>query len=165
MFGNKGIVQRCQWHKRENVVSYLPKTQQARIRKELQDAYGKPTYQEALAALMVIRKKLLLINKSAVASLDEGLEETLTLHRLDMIEELGTSFKTTNCAESFNRQLQIYTGRVAKWKTSDQRQRWFASAALEIEPRLNKVKGHKYLRMLRDVMRNKNSEIKLKLAA
>jgi len=31
---------------------------------------------------------------------DEGLEETLTLHRLGFFEELGKSLKATNCIES-----------------------------------------------------------------
>jgi len=29
VFGTQALVQRCQWHKRENVVRYQPKTQQA----------------------------------------------------------------------------------------------------------------------------------------
>ncbi len=39
-------------------------------------------------------------NQSAAASLEEGLEETLTLHRLGVYGVLGRSFKTTNCLES-----------------------------------------------------------------
>jgi putative transposase len=41
VFGRHAIVQRCQWHKRENVVSYLPKNAQERARKKLQSAYNK----------------------------------------------------------------------------------------------------------------------------
>jgi len=112
IFGKKAMIQRCQWHKRENVMSYLPKMHKSRMRKKLQKAYQKPIYKDARAALEVIRKELKLMNESAARSLDEGLEETLTLHKLDMFKELGRSFKTTNCIESFNRQLEIYTGRV-----------------------------------------------------
>lgn len=32
-------VHRCQWHKRENVVSYLPEAERSRIRRKLQKAY------------------------------------------------------------------------------------------------------------------------------
>ncbi len=46
-FGNRALVQRCQWHKRENVVSYLSKTEQAAWRKRLQRAYQRPEYNEA----------------------------------------------------------------------------------------------------------------------
>jgi hypothetical protein len=66
--------------------------------------------------------------------LDEGLEETLTLHHLGVFSELGVSFKTTNCIESLNSLIGQYTGRVKSWKNSDQRQRWVASALLEVEP-------------------------------
>ncbi len=165
IFGKKAIIQRCQWHKRENVVSYLPKIHQKRMRKKLQDAYNQPTYTKAKASLVAIRKELKLMNLSAANSLDEGLEETLTLHKLDMFKEIGTSFKTTNCIESFNRQLEIYTGRVCYWKNSNQRQRWFASATLEIEPRLNRVRGHKHLPLLRKVMRMKGEKINDRKAA
>lgn len=93
-----------------------------------------------------------ILNKSAVASLDEGFEETLTLHRLNLFDKLGVSFKTTNCIENVNKLLGKYTKRVTRWQNSDQRQRWFGSALLEIEPRLKKVKGYKYLRELRIAM-------------
>ena len=155
--GSKAIIQRCQWHKRENVVKYLPKGQQLRMRKKLQDAYQCPKYVDARAALLLVRKELKLMNESAAKSLDEGLEETLTLHRLDLFAELGRSFKTTNCIENLNKQIELYTGRVCVWKTSFQRQRWLASAIMEIEPGLNKVSGAKYLRVLREQMKRLNS--------
>jgi transposase-like protein len=128
VFGSKAIIQRCQWHKRENVVSYLNKDLAARFRAKLQAAYEQPTYEKAKAKLMLIRKELSLINQSAVASLDEGLEETLTLHRLGVLKQLGRSFKTTNCIEALNRQIEIRTSRVSYWKNREQRQRWIAMA-------------------------------------
>ncbi len=73
-------VQRCQWHKRENVVSYLPQSQRPRIRRKLQQAYDRDTYEAAKAALNALKPELRLMNASALASLEEGLEETLTLH-------------------------------------------------------------------------------------
>jgi|GEM_PF-5368172 len=51
--GDKAIIQRCQRHKRENIVKYLPKGQQGRMRRKLQEAYQKPKYAEAKAALGV----------------------------------------------------------------------------------------------------------------
>ena len=52
-----------------------------------------------------------------------GIKEALTLHRLGMFGKLGRSFKTTNCLESVNRQLGMYTGRVCRWRNSNMRQR------------------------------------------
>ena len=39
VFGKQALVQRCQWHKRENVIAYLPKSQQEIFRRKLQKAY------------------------------------------------------------------------------------------------------------------------------
>jgi putative transposase len=152
VFGARAVVQRCQWHKRENVVTYLPKTQQATWRRTLQAAYEQPTYEQAKAALLTLRKELRLLNTSAAASLDEGFEDTLTLHRLGLFQALGVSLKTTNCLESLNAQLGQVTDKVDHWRTSDQKQRWVASALLTIEPRLRRIKGFRHLPLLRTAL-------------
>jgi len=144
-FRKRAAVQRCTWHKRENVVSYLPKSQQASWRRRLQRAYDRPTYAEAKAALMVLHRELEEKNQSAAASLAEGMEETLTLHRLGVYPILGLSFKTTNCLESTNALIEEMCAKVDSWKNSSQRQRWLATALLDIEPRLRRVRGHRYL--------------------
>ena len=160
VLGEKAIIQRCQWHKRENVVSYLPKKHQATFRRKLQAAYEAPTYNAAKKKLQSIRNELKLINESAASSLDEGLEETLTLHRLGLFKQLGRSFKSTNCIENLNRQIEAYLKRVCRWHNSNQRRRWIASALIEISPRLNKVCGHKSLLLLREKMKNFDAELK-----
>jgi len=134
------------------VVSYLAKGDQGKIRRKLQAAYEKPTYAEASMALDSIRKELLLINRSAAASLEEGLKETLTLHRLGLFEELGVSFKTTNVIESIQARLGQYTDKVDYWKNSEQKQRWVAAALSDLEPRPRRVKGMGHLATLRERM-------------
>jgi len=151
-FGTQAVVQRCQWHKRENVVAYLPKGQQATWRRKLQQAYERPSYAEAKAALLRCRQELRLLNESAVTSLDEGFEETLTLHRLGVFGALGTSLKTTNCLESINALVERRTGKVTSWRTSDQKHRWLAGALLDIEPRLRRIRGHRSLPLLRSAL-------------
>ncbi len=149
VFGCQAVVQRCQWHKRRNVVAYLPKGQQEAWRRRLQQAYERPTYADARTALLELRRELRLVNRSAAASLEEGLEETLTLHRLGVFGLLGRSLKTTNCLESLNAQLGQLTDKVDRWRTSEQKHRWVASALLEIEPRLRRIKGYRHLSQLR----------------
>ena len=152
VFGRYGIVQRCQWHKRENVVSYLPKGMQATVRQKLQSAYCKETYEEVKAALKAIRAELSVINESAVKSLDEGLEESLTVYRLGLHEALRRSFTTTNTIESVMAQIGQKTDKVDHWRNSNQKQRWIAASLLFIERRLNKVNGYRYLSHLREAM-------------
>jgi transposase-like protein len=153
VFGPAAQVQRCQWHKRENVVRHLPRGEQATWRRKLQAAYGKPTYAQARATLRRLEAELKLVNLSAAKSLAEGLEETLTLHRLGLFAELGGSFKTTNPLESIMAQVEQRTAKVDHWRTSEQKQRWCAAALLLIEPRLRKVKGYRHLPRLAEALR------------
>ena len=145
-------VQRCQYHKRQNVVSYLPKSEQARIRRKMEAAYGKPTYAAAKAALDALKPGLKLMNQSALSSLEKGFEETLTLHRLGLMPMLKDSFRTTNCIENVNSLLAQLTHNVRRWTNSSQRHRWVATARLDIEPRLRRVRGFHHLPMLRKAM-------------
>ena len=152
-FKGYALIQRCQWHKRENVMKYLSRGRQCEFRQKLTVAYNEPSYPKAKEALLKIRKELLMINQSAVASLDEGLEETLTLHRLGLFDKLGVSFKTTNVIESINARIGQFTDKVDRWKNSDQKQRWVAASLLDIEPRLRKVKGMRYLPLLKEAIK------------
>ena len=131
------------------MASYLPKRQQASWRRRLQQAYEQPTYAEAKGDLLRIRQELRLLNASAVASLEEGMEEALALHRLGLFPQLGLSLKTTNCLESLMAQVGQRTDQVDRWRNSDQKQRWVASALLDIEPRLHRIKGYRHLPTLR----------------
>ncbi len=152
VFSGHACVQRCQYHKRKNVESYLPKGEQARIRRKMETAYAQPTYEAAKKALMALKPELKLMNQSALSSLEEGMEETLTLHRLDLMSTLGTSFRTTNCIENVNSLLQQLTHNVRRWTNSSQRHRWVATALLDIEPRLRRIKGYRHLPMLRQAI-------------
>ena len=158
VFSGYALIQRCQWHKRENVLSYLSKSDQSRIRRKLQKAYDQDTCEQARADLLAIRTQLDDLNVSAARSLDEGLEETLTLHRLGMMPYLKQSFRTTNCIESLNSQVADRTRNVKRWTTANQRHRWLAAALMDIEPHLRTVKGFRYLPMLRQAIQQ---ELKL----
>ena len=156
VLSEEAVIQRCQWHKRENILRYLDKSHQSNFRRKLQSAYEQPTYEAAKKKLNLIKRELAILNQSAVRSLEEGMEETLTLHRLGMFPKLGISLKTTNCIENIMRQVGIYTDRVSYWKNSDQRQRWVGTALQEIEPKLRIVRGYRHLKELREAMKNLN---------
>jgi len=157
-FGKYAITQRCTWHKRENVVSYLPKEKQDHYRSKLQRAYLEPEYETTKIRLYEIRDELYKINRSAANSLTEGLEETLTLHRLGLVEELGKSLLTTNIIESLNSQLGSYVRKVKYWSSSEMRARWVATSLLQIEKRMRKINNYKKLNLLRVAIK---SELKL----
>ena len=118
----------------------------------MQQAYQEPTCEGARSRLRRIQKELSLLNQSAARSVDEGLEETLTLHRLGLFTKLGRSLKTTNCIESVMSLVDQKTSKVDYWRNSNQIQRWLATALLDIEPRLSRISGYKYLPHLRDAI-------------
>ena len=148
-FRDRALVHRGQWHKRETVVSYLAKRAQAFWRQRLQRADNRPEYDEARAALETLHRELADRNQSAARSLAEGLDETLTLHRLGLYGTLGRSLKTTHCLESVNARVEERCAKVDHWQNSSQRHRWLATALLDIEPRLRTLMGYRHLPKLR----------------
>ena len=154
VFGSYAVIQRCQWHKRENVISYLKDTKQDHYKKRINKAYRVDNYLEAKRNLTEIIEDLKIENLGASRSLLEGLEETLTLNRLNLIEYFGRSFSTTNCIENLNSQIMKYLRKVKYWQTSTQRYRWVACALLEIEQRMKKVHNYKYLNEMREKLQS-----------
>ncbi len=125
-----------------------------RVRK-LQAAYAHPLYADAKRALVKLIAELTKVNVSAARSLDEGLEETLTLHRLDVVDALSLSFKTTNLIETIMARVEATTLRVDRWRTSDQKLRWCAAALLAVEPRLRLIKNYRQLPLLERALAGK----------
>jgi transposase-like protein len=146
------LIQRCQQHKKENVVSYLAKERQKTWRIKMNQAYGTASYEQAVQTLGRLHKELAVINPSAAASLHEGLRETLTLHRLGLQDELY-SLASTNGIESLLSNLGQYTDKVDRWRNGRHIQEWAATGLLQIEPRLRKVMGYRYLPLLRERLR------------
>ena len=112
--------------------------------------YSSDDYEEARTLIKQIVADLKTDNLSASRSMEEGMDETLTLHRLGLIEDFRRSFATTNCIENLNSQIEKYLRKVKNWKTSSQRYRWVASALLDIEHRMRKVNNYSKLSMMRE---------------
>jgi len=139
IFNGYAVIQRCLWHKRENVLNYLNENKQDHYRRRINQAYRSDDYDQARKLIKEIINDLKSDNLSASRSMEEGLEETLTLHRLGLIENFRRSFATTNCIENLNSQIEKYLRKVKYWKTSTQKYRWVASALLDIENRMRRV--------------------------
>lgn len=148
VFGEEVEVQRCQLHKRRNVKEHLPPEHRGAIDARIRAAYGMMDYGEAKASLERTVEYLERLNPSAARSLREGLEETLTLHRLGVPEVLRRSLCSTNLLESGFASTRDFTGRVKRWRGGDHVQRWAAAALLEGEKRWRRVRGYKYLPLL-----------------
>jgi hypothetical protein len=95
---------------------------------------------------------LRLLNESAAASLAEGLEETLTPHRLNVVPELVVSLKTKNLIESVIARLEAKIHRVMRWRTSDQKLRWCASALTAMQRQYRRAKAYRHLPLLKKAL-------------
>jgi transposase-like protein len=157
VFGERVPIQRGQWHKREHVLSDLPKTHHARWRRQLQAAEAKAPYGEARHALRPLVKEREPHNGSAARSLEAGLDETLTLPCVEMFTKLGISVKTTNLIERVMARVEAQTHRITRWRTSDQKQRWCAATLHDIEKQFRKVQGHQPLALLHAALGGKLS--------
>ena len=107
----------------------------------------------AKRALQQLVAELATRNASAARRLEEGLEETLTLHRLGVFAELGTSFKTTNLIEGVMARVEAKTHRVGRWRTSDQKPRGCAATLIHSETTFRRVKGDTHRAWLHATLR------------
>jgi transposase-like protein len=121
-------------------------------------------YAEAKAELETVVRYLDELNPSAARSLEEGLEETLTVHRLGLPDLLRSSLNTTNIIESSLSRVDQMLKRVKRWNGGDHVQRWVASALLHAEKRFRKVRGFRDMDVLIRVLSRKTSDQK-KVAA
>lgn len=152
-FGMCAVIQRCRWHKGENVASYLDESQKVLVRIRMKNAYAKTTYDDAKKELLKLHAELSLVNESAAGSLAEGLEETLTLHKLGLSPELAKHLGTTNQIESAMSQMGQFTDKVDRWQNSNQILRWTAASLLDLEPRLRRIRGFRHLTKLKSMLK------------
>ena len=152
-FGELVQVQRCHQHKSENVKSYLPKEYHSEYDRKMRAAWGMRDYDEAQKALRSVVRELQRINIHAAESLEEGFEETLTLHRLGLPPVLRVSFATTNIIESSFSYVRRVLRNVKRWQTNTtQAQRWIAAASLQMQKRFRRIRGYKSMTVLRAVL-------------
>jgi transposase-like protein len=150
VLGEQAEVQRCQIHKMRNVIDHLPEGCRADWRRRLRNAYALTDYAAARAELEKLWRQLVEINPSAARSLEEGMEETLTLHRLGVSPLLRRTLRSTNVIESCLSTVRHVTRNVKRWQGGDHIARWAAAGLLEAEKKFRKVKGYRELEVLRN---------------
>jgi transposase-like protein len=146
--GESAPIQRCQVHKRRNVLDHLTDEQKPAVARKLNAAYALEEYAAAREALNGLHHELMHLNPSAARSLGEGLEETLTVHRLHVPPQLRLTLASTNVIESAFSIVERVCLNVKRWHSGDQRERWVGSGLLVAEKQFRRIKGHKQLPLL-----------------
>ena len=148
VFGQDVLTQRCQVHKKRNVLSYLPKSEQANVSKNLTMAYREFDYETAKDKLLLLASSLEYRYPKAAASLREGLEETLTVHRLNVPGLLRETLSNTNPLESANSVCRGLIRRVCNFKDGGMALRHAAAGFMGAEQGFRRIRGYKHMGVL-----------------
>jgi putative transposase len=143
--GESAPIQRCQVHKRRNVLDHLSEEQRPAVAKKLNAAYALEDYAAAKQAINLLHRELMDLNPSAARSLGEGMEETLTVHRLHVPMQLRKTLASTNVIESAFSIVEQVCKNVKRWHGGDQRERWVGSGLLVAQKQFRRVTGHKQI--------------------
>jgi putative transposase len=111
-------------------------------------AYREFEYAEAKERLLSIAKRLEHRYPKAATSLSEGLEETLTVHRLKIPGLLRETLCSTNPMESANSACRGIIRRVSNFKDGEMALRHAAAGFMGAERGFNRVRGYKHMGVL-----------------
>jgi len=164
VLGEQALVQRCRIHKLRNVLDQLPEEKKAQAGWRLRSAWGSKDVKVAEKQLRQTARWLEPSWPMAAASLLEGLEETLTVQRLNIQHSLCRSLSNTNLIENCFAQVAYKTGRVKRWHGPNMILRWTAAALLHAEKNFRRIKGCQQLPDLEKALRDTPTTTTLKAA-
>ncbi len=141
VFGDRGVVQRCQLHKQRNILGHLPEGMHESVKAILREAWSLHDAQLAKRRLERLASSLEADHPGAAASVREGLEETLTLQGLGIEDTLYRKLRSTNAIENLNSGIAAYSKNVKRWKGGSMVLRWVSAGILEAEKKFRRVQG------------------------
>ena len=141
VFGDRGVVQRCQLHKQRNILGHLPAGMHESVKAILREAWSLRDTKLAKARLERLASSLEADHPGAAASVSEGLEETLTLQGLGIEGTLYRKLRSTNAIENLNSGIATYSKNVKRWQSGSMVVRWVSTAIVEAEKKFRRVQG------------------------
>lgn len=140
-FGVKLLHQRCIIHKDRNIQRHLAKKYRKEAHRRFMGALEQNLYEDAKTMLLDFEKWLRAINESAADSLNEALEEILTVHRLHCPLELRKTLRSTNPIENMFSTVRDCEVNIKRYRGSAMSQRWLASVIFYCEQGFRRIKG------------------------
>lgn len=152
-FGQRALSQRCREHKKRNVTDALPERMRGTVRNAMSQAYASGDPKRARQLVENLMRSLEREHPGAAASLREGLEETLTVMRLELPENLERVLSSTNLIENLFSRVREMARRVRRWQGGAMILRWTAAGVLEAERNFRKIVGYRALAKLDAALR------------
>ena len=148
VFGEHALVQRCHRHKERNVTDLLPERDRPAVLASIRGAWALTDAELARQRLQLLASELDQTWPDAVASLREGLDDTLTLMRLGISGQLAKTLCSTNPCESMIEIVRYTQRNVKHWQGGDMRKRWTAAGMLQAEQQFRRIIGYRDLAKL-----------------
>src|SRR5215831_3185131 len=158
-FGPRALIQRCRAHKQRNVSDALPERMRSAVRNAMSQAYASGDPKRARQLLENLARSLEHEHPGAAASLREGLEETLTVMRLELPQNLERVLSSTNLIENLFSRVREVARRVRRWQGGAMILRWTAAGVLEAERNFRKIVGYRALAKLDAALRAQDATI------
>ncbi len=153
------LIQRCREHKKRNVTDVLPERLRASVRSAMSQAYATRDVGRARRLLDNLARRFEHQHPGAAASLREGLDETLTVMRLGLPENLERVLSSTNLIENLFSRVREIGRRVKHWQGGTMVLRWTAAGVLEAERGFRKLAGYRAMPTLFAALRTDNREL------
>jgi transposase-like protein len=162
VLGDRAVIQRCQVHKQRNLREHLPEQRHGYVLASMREAYRATTADAA-------RKKLRALvswlesngHEDAAASLREGLEETLTVVKLELPLTLRRSLATTNSIENLVGSIRRVTRNVKRWRGPDMIRRWTGLGLFNAAKRFRRIKGFREMPKLVAALRTVETKVEV----
>jgi len=158
-FGARVLIHRCHAHKKRNVADALPERMRASVHTAMNQAYATRDPKRARRLLENLARRLESAHPGAAASLREGLEETLTVMRLNLPDSLERVLSSTNLIENLFSRVRDTARRVKRWQGGTMILRWTAAGVLEAERHFRKIAGFRALPKLVAALRAHDAAI------
>lgn len=159
IFAERALLQRCRQHKKRNVAAALPERLRSSVLGAMSQAYATRDPKRARRLLENLARRLEPDYPSAAGSLREGLEETLTVMRLDLPESLERVLSSTNLIENLFSRVRAIAHRVKRWRGGMMILRWVAAGTLEAQRSFRKIAGYRALPKLVAALRAHDAAI------
>jgi len=148
-FGRDTPIQRCQIHKARNITERLPKDLHASVRRTLRQAWELDDAAKAERLIRNLARTLEHRAPGVSGAILEGLDEILTVVRLQLPKELRRSLACTNIIENVMGSVRRVCRNVKRWRSTGMALRWTAAAMLEAAKGFRKLKAKSQLPLLR----------------
>lgn len=145
IFGDFALIQRCQEHKKRNVLDHLPERDRAWAKTRFETAARHIDPAKGRRMLKKMAADLQQKHPGAARSITEGLDELFTAADLGATGWLFDTLRTTNPIENAFSVGRQVSKNVKRWRSGSMALRWTVSGLIQAEEQFRRIKGFGHL--------------------